>query len=111
MTKAGGVSFENIHYEDKFTLKFQVKNTNVSYANTLRRLCMSHVPVVGFRADMTDQGTTTDVIVKTNSTPMTNEMLAHRIGLIPLAVKDPLAFKPENYKFILNIKKHIVLFV
>lgn len=65
-------------------LTFQLKPSHVAYANTLRRLCMAHVKTVGFRADLDDKGSMTDVKVLANSTPMTNEMLAHRIGLLPV---------------------------
>ena len=76
--------------------------THVTYANTLRRLIMTGVESVGFRADMTSEGTTTDVTIIQNDTPMTNEMLAHRVGLIPLAVQEPLKWNPAGYTFKLS---------
>ncbi len=82
--------FQNISKVDPRTLKFQINPFHVSYANTLRRLMLSYVETVGFRADMKDDGSTTDVTVIRNDTPMSNEMLAHRIGLLTLNVKDPL---------------------
>ena len=48
---------------------------------------------------MTSTGTTTDVSVHQNTTPMTNEMLAHRIGLLPVNVKDPLKWNPDRFEF------------
>lgn len=84
------------------TITFQLSPTHVSYANTLRRLCMTHVESVGFRADIKEDGSTTDVEVLANSTPMTNEMLAHRIGLVPIHIKSPLEWDPEKYTFVLN---------
>lgn len=95
--------FQNIR-EDKSNnrLSFQLLPTHVAYANTLRRLCMTYVETVGFRADIRDDGATTDVEILANSTPMTNEMLAHRIGLIPIHVKNPLQWDPEKYVFVLN---------
>jgi DNA-directed RNA polymerase subunit L/DNA-directed RNA polymerase alpha subunit len=95
--------FQNIN-EDKRAnkLTFQLSPTHVAYANALRRLCMTHVESVGFRADMNNSGSTTDVEVLANSTPMTNEMLAHRIGLVPIHVKNPLEWNPDKYLFTLN---------
>jgi DNA-directed RNA polymerase subunit D len=84
------------------TCAFTLAPTHVAYANTLRRLCMSHVAVVGFRADMSEQGTTTDVVIKSNSTPMTNEMLAHRIGLLPIHIQQPETWDNKHYKFVLH---------
>ena len=79
------------------TLRFRMSPTHVSYANTLRRLCVAYVPTVAFRADILEEdvmdetgrivqakGSTSDVQVLENTTPMTNEMLAHRIGLLPM---------------------------
>jgi DNA-directed RNA polymerase subunit L len=84
------------------TCAFTLAPTHVAYANTLRRMCMSHVASVGFRADMTEQGTTTDVVVKTNSTPMTNEMLAHRVGLLAIHIQQPETWDSKRYKFVLH---------
>ncbi len=95
--------FHNVNRGDR-SLTFQLAKTHVAYANTLRRLCMTAVEMVCFRADMTDKGTTTDVVVKENSTPMTNEMLAHRIGLLPIFVEKPLEWERDKYKFVLRVE-------
>ena len=65
------------------TYTFTLSPLHVTYANTLRRLILTGVETIAFRSDMTTLGTTTDVLVKRNDTPMTNEMLADRIGGIP----------------------------
>ena len=81
---------------------FTLENTHVSYANTFRRLMMTGVETIAFNADMKD-GTTSDVTVIKNDTPMTHQMLAHRFGLLPITVKSPTAFKPDDYTFILKV--------
>jgi DNA-directed RNA polymerase subunit L/DNA-directed RNA polymerase alpha subunit len=98
--------FENITQLNDRTYTFRMNPFHVSYANTLRRVITTGVETVGFRADMTEQGTTTDVVVHKNDTAMTNEMLAHRIGLIPVHVGDPLSWddeKSRRFKFTLNV--------
>jgi hypothetical protein len=65
---------------------------------------MTGVETVAFRADMTTQGTTTDVKVHVNDTPMTNEMLAHRIGLLPIHVKEPLKWSSVADKYTFTLK-------
>jgi len=95
--------FKKIPTARNDTIQFQMAPTSVAYANTLRRLCMTNVECVGFRADIRDDGATTDVEVQENSTPMTNEMLAHRIGLLPIHVENPLAWDPEKYTFVLHV--------
>jgi DNA-directed RNA polymerase subunit L len=93
--------FQNISTSpnNKNVWNFRVTPTHVAYANTLRRLVLTGVETVAFRADMTDTGTTTDVTITKNSTPMTNEMLAHRIGLLPIFIQDPLRYNPDQYVF------------
>lgn len=88
--------------KDNMFCKFTLAPYHVTYANTLRRAIITGVETVGIKADMTEKGTTTDVTVYRNNTPMTNEMLADRVGLIPLAVTDPLTFDADRYTFTLN---------
>jgi DNA-directed RNA polymerase subunit L/DNA-directed RNA polymerase alpha subunit len=96
--------FTQISRPRENTLGFRLTPTSVAYANTLRRLCMSYVETVGFRADIRDTGATSDVEVLANSTPMTNEMLAHRIGLLPMYIQNPLEWAKEadTYEFLLG---------
>jgi DNA-directed RNA polymerase subunit L len=62
---------------------------------------MTGVESAAFRADMKD-GTTTDVTIEQNDTPMTNEMLAHRIGLLPIYV--PVDTDLKTLTFSLDVK-------
>jgi len=97
------MKFENLRNVDDRTQSFTLSPTHVTYANTLRRLILTGVETVAFRSDMTSTGSTTDVVVKKNDTPMTNEMLADRIGLIPINVKDPLKWDEDKYIFTLKV--------
>lgn len=101
----GGVSFNNFKYEDKYTLTFQVSNTHVTYANSLRRAILTEVPSVGFRAEILKDGSTSDVTIQKNTTAMSNEMLAHRIGLIVVHA-NPNAWDSGKYEFKLNIENN-----
>jgi DNA-directed RNA polymerase subunit L/DNA-directed RNA polymerase alpha subunit len=78
--------FSKLQRIDNRTISFTLSPTKYQYANTLRRAIQSEVPCLGFRADMKDDGATTDVKIYKNSTPMSNEMLADRIGLLPIAM-------------------------
>lgn len=89
--------------ENPNMLTFQLSPTHVSYANTLRRTILIGVESVAFRSDMNEKGETSDVTVLENTTPMTNEMLADRIGLIPIHA-DPDTWNPDDYKFELQIQ-------
>ena len=93
-------SFTNIKYNTfPASTTFTLSPIHVSYANTIRRLILSHVETVAFRSDIRTDGKTGDITVHKNGTPMTNEMLAHRIGLIPLYIPEPLKWKPDKYRF------------
>lgn len=89
--------------ENPNMLAFQLGPTNVAYANTLRRMVLVGVESVAFRSDMNEKGDTSDVTILENTTPMTNEMLADRIGLIPVHA-DPTTWNPEEYSFELKIQ-------
>ena len=102
---ARGSPFKDLKKTGENVLQFTLAPTHVSYANTLRRAVLTMVETVGFNADIQDSsGKTTDVVVTKNSTPMSNEMLAHRIGLLPIHVDAPLLWKPEEYTFEINVK-------
>lgn len=98
------MQFSNVkkHNYDR-TYTFTLSPLHVTYANTLRRLILTGVETVAFRSDMTTLGTTTDVLVKRNDTPMTNEMLADRIGLLPIHITEPLKWKDSKHVFRLSV--------
>lgn len=101
------MEFSNLDKKsDQRTVTFTLTPLHVTYANTLRRLILTGVETIAFRADMTSMGTTTDVIVKRNDTPMTNEMLAARIGLLPIHITDPQKWKENEYQFHLSVAGH-----
>ena len=97
------MQFTNLQKKDLRTYTFSLSPVHVTYANTLRRLILTGVTTVAFRSDMTSTGETTNVEVKRNDTPMTNEMLADRIGLLPIHVTDPLSWKDKEYIFTLKV--------
>lgn len=95
--------FQNLKQVSRNAYTFTLSPTDVSFANTLRRLILTGVEVVGFRSDMNEKGSTTDVEILKNTTPMTNEMLADRIGLLPIHNSDPAQFNPDKYIFRLSV--------
>jgi DNA-directed RNA polymerase subunit L/DNA-directed RNA polymerase alpha subunit len=91
------------------TCTFTLSDIHVSYVNTLRRLILTGVETVAFNSTMRDSGDTTHVKVERNDTPMTNEMLADRIGLLPIQVPNQYVtdlshWKPSEYTFMLDVK-------
>jgi DNA-directed RNA polymerase subunit L len=94
--------------EDENTMTFQIKDTEVAYVNVLRRMILTGVETLAFNSKMNDTGATTDVKILTNTTPMTNEMLADRIGLIPIAIPEetwnPEGWNRDNFEFRLSME-------
>ena len=84
----------------KINATFRLTNINTTIANTLRRAILTLTPSVGFRTEPYEKS---DVLITTNTTSLVNEMLAHRIGMIPIKA-DPATFKPELYEFTLDMR-------
>jgi len=95
--------FTNLKRVNKRTLTFQLTPTIVTYANVLRRSIQTEVSVLGFRADMGEEGDTADVKIFKNSTPMSNEMLADRIGLLPIAMPEGQGWDKDSVLFRLKV--------
>jgi DNA-directed RNA polymerase subunit L/DNA-directed RNA polymerase alpha subunit len=85
----------------KITGKFRISPTNVAIANTLRREILSSVKTVGFR---TEPFQNSDIKISVNTGRIHNEMIAHRIGLIPVAVTEVDTFDPSQYDFELDVE-------
>lgn len=69
---------------DPDTLFFDVAGVDPSLANALRRILLAEVPTVAIE----------HVFMVDNTSVIACEILAHRLGLVPLAV-DPAALKPR----------------
>lgn len=95
--------FQEIKKAGPNTITFRMAPTDVAFANTLRRLILTGVEMVAFRSDMNEFGKTTDIQVIRNNTPMTNEMLADRIGMLPITVRDPLQWDPKSHIFKISV--------
>ena len=65
-------------------IEFILKNADVSFANSLRRVIISEVPTMSI--DMVE--------VRENTSPLFDDFVVHRIGLVPLVSEDI-----DNYKF------------
>jgi len=78
-----------------------VLKATTTVANTLRRSILMETRSVGFFADLTsvDPG----IKIAKNTGPIFNEMLAHRLTLIPIGVRRLDEFDPSKYEFALKV--------
>jgi len=75
-------SFKIIKTEDK-NLTFLIKNLDLSFINAIRRVLLSDVD--GYAFD--------EIEIKKNTTIFHNEILQHRIGLIPVVMGTQMTFE------------------
>ena len=83
-------NIESVNGELRFVLSGDDKyGFDKSLVNALRRVLLTDIPTVGF--NLTENGDNSDIVMVTNNSSLHNEMLSHRIALIPLYMN------PENY--------------
>ena len=85
----------------KIRASFLLQDSSTTIANTLRRCILSETRSVGFRADLTD-AKHPGVLIRKNNTSVFNEMLAHRLTMIPLGVRRVDAFDTSRYECVLK---------
>lgn len=68
------------------SLRLLIEGSNPAFMNTLRRIVISEVPTMAID----------DVVIIENSSPLQDESLAHRIGLVPLKTDLDTYNLPEN---------------
>lgn len=72
--------------EEKKTVSFKLKDSNPAFANALRRILLMEIPVLAID----------EVIILENTTLLYDEIIAHRLGLIPLTTPEHLAEDSPN---------------
>ncbi len=83
---------------NKIRASFRFAPANSTLANTIRRQILVDVPTVGFRTEPAEKS---EVMIQYNTTPLMNEMIAHRIGMIPIRA-DAKTFDAKRYEFAID---------
>jgi len=78
---------------------FNIDNLDLGLINSIRRVILSEIPVVAFYGE---EHPTINILF--NNTPLHNEFMIHRIGLIPLHIKEAIVekYEDDDYTFELN---------
>ena len=86
--------------EESNILKFTLSNVNVSYANALRRVLLSDIPIIVFKTQPYKEN---NVNILINKTRMNNELLKQRISSIPIHINNINEFPYEDYEVELDM--------
>ncbi len=74
--------------KNDLSLRLLIEGSNAAFVNTLRRIIISELPAMAVD----------DVVIIENSSPLQDEFLAHRIGLMPLKTDLETYNLPEDCK-------------
>lgn len=72
--------------KNEIDLRLLIEGTNAAFMNALRRIVISEVPTMAID----------EVVIIENSSPLQDEFLSHRIGLVPLKTDLDTYNLPEN---------------
>lgn len=91
----------DIQKTNEYECSFVLNNVDKSLANALRRTIMSEIYTIKFRTEPIEKN---DVIIKKNTCALHNEFITHRIGMIPINIKNIEEFESSKYTFTINVK-------
>ena len=93
--------FSSYNYNNKAERhSFQINNVDLAIINSIRRIILSDIPVIGFYGE--EEPT---VEIPVNTGPLHNEFMIHRVGLIPLHISEQITenYEDGEYKFEFNV--------
>ncbi|RLF19751.1 MAG: DNA-directed RNA polymerase subunit D [Thermoprotei archaeon] len=67
-------------------LRFVIRGVGVAFVNSLRRAAIAEVPCMAIE----------DVVILTNTSPLFDEIIAHRLGMIPLTTPEKGYLMPKE---------------
>jgi len=91
----------NLKEEDGI-LTFTLYNTDVSYANAIRRTILSDIPIVIFKTSPYGENTST---ITVNTSRLNNEIIKQRLSCIPICITDP-SINLSNYLLVLDVENN-----
>lgn len=83
--------------EEDGILRFQLQNTNVSFANAIRRTLLSDIPTLVMRDTPYEKST---IKITKNTTRLNNEIIRHRLSCVP--IHHDVDFPVDKYAFVID---------
>lgn len=100
----------NIHYpfekswdKKKNFVYMHFEYIDVAIINAIRRNIISNVETIGIRTDTHNKS---QIEIVRNDTPLHNQFLSHRIGMVPLNIPNPDKFNYEDYELIIDVENN-----
>jgi DNA-directed RNA polymerase subunit L len=83
---------------------FIINDVDLAIVNSIRRIILSDIPTIGLYGEDKEEEPTVEIII--NNSPLHNEFMIHRIGLIPLNISEEITeeYEDNDYTFELNIE-------
>lgn len=104
------MTFDNYTYDSRDPTgrhEWIMKDTDISIANALRRVMLTDITNMAFRGEeATPDGTTEtpSVEILNNTGPLHNEIITHRIGMVPIHfTAEEIATGPDGWRFELDV--------
>lgn len=97
--------FSDYNYDEKAEKhSFNITKIDLGIINSIRRIILSEVPMIGFYGEDKEDEPTIKIII--NNSPLHNEFMIHRIGLIPLHISENITenYDDNDYEFELNVE-------
>lgn len=79
---------------------FTMANVHYSFANSVRRAMLCKLVTAGFKSEPHKFSTIT---IEKNDTILNNQIISHRIAMIPVNIANPDKFDVEDYLFVLDV--------
>lgn len=93
--------YEKSWDKSKTHVHIDLEFMDVAIVNAIRRTLINNIETIGIRTEPYDK---TQVKIYQNDTPLHNQFLSHRIGMVPINVVDTDNFNYEDYKLIIDVK-------
>lgn len=112
---ANKINYKFLSEEQQQTLHFRLSNVDVSVVNALRRTLLSDIPINVIRTELSESSSSSSdqCQILVNTGRLTNEILKHRLSLIPIHSKHVTSWdqgvkeKPE--KWLDRLPNHVEL--
>jgi len=100
------IKISNIVEDINNKMTFVLSNVDVSYANGLRRIVLSNIPVVCFKTEPYSENQS---VIFENTTRLHNELIKHRLSLIPININyisNPREHPIDKYILEINVENN-----